>query len=104
MRMARRLKIAVQMDPIDSINIDGDSTFALMLEAQARGHAIWHYETRHMALKEGTSRPGGGRRDDRLFARAHPILKLQRRHGSHWEFGPMETVNLGEMDVVLMRQ
>ena len=41
--MARRLKVAVQMDPIESINIDADSTFALMLEAQLRGHALWHY-------------------------------------------------------------
>ena len=51
--MARQLKVAVQMDPIESINIDADSTFALMLEAQARGHALWHYEVRHMALREG---------------------------------------------------
>ena len=51
--MARRLRVAVQMDPIESINIDADSTFALMLEAQLRGHALWHYEVRHMALREG---------------------------------------------------
>ena len=68
--MARSLKVAVQMDPIDSINIDADSTFALMLEAQSRGHALWHYEVRHMALKEGVSRPEGGKREERLFARA----------------------------------
>src|SRR4051794_29325815 len=50
MAMARQLKVAVQMDPIDAINIDADSTFALMLEAQQRGHAMWHYEVRNMAL------------------------------------------------------
>ena len=51
--MARTLKVAVQMDPIESINIDADSTFALMLEAQSRGHLMWHYEApwpRAMAL------------------------------------------------------
>ena len=47
------LRVAVQMDPIESISIDADSTFALMLEAQTRGHALWHYEVRHMALHEG---------------------------------------------------
>ena len=51
--MARALKVAVQMDPMETVNIDADSTFALMLEAQARGHALWHYEVRHMALREG---------------------------------------------------
>ncbi len=50
------LRVAVQMDPIESINIDADSTFALMLEAQARGHALWHYEVRHMSLHEGRAR------------------------------------------------
>ena len=101
--MARPLRVAVQMDPMDTINIDADSTFALMLEAQARGHAMWHYEVRHMALKEGLPRPGGGRREDRLFARGHAI-KLARRHGAHYEFDPMATIDLASMDVVLMRQ
>ncbi|WP_428493272.1 glutathione synthase [Rhodopila sp.] len=101
--MARPLRVAVQMDPMDTVNIDADSTFALMLEAQARGHALWHYEVRHMALKEGVPRPGGGRREDRLFARGHKI-KLARRHGAHYEFDPMATIDLASMDVVLMRQ
>jgi glutathione synthase len=101
--MARSLKVAVQMDPIDSINIDADSTFALMLEAQSRGHALWHYEVRHMALKEGVSRPAGGKREERLFARGHKV-KVARRHGAHYEFEPMETIDLASMDVVLMRQ
>jgi glutathione synthase len=101
--MARSLKVAVQMDPIDSINIDADSTFALMLEAQARGHSLWHYEVRHMALKEGASRPEGSRREERLFARGHAVT-VARQHGAHYTFGPMETRDLGTMDVVLMRQ
>jgi glutathione synthase len=91
------------MDPIETINIDADSTFALMLEAQSRGHTLWHYEVRHMALKEGTARPGGGKREDRLFARGHTV-KVARRQGMHYEFGPIETLDLGSMDVILMRQ
>ena len=51
--MPDRLKIAVQMDPLEGLNLAGDSTYALMLEAQARGHALWHYEVRHLSLREG---------------------------------------------------
>ena len=47
------MRVAVQMDPIESINIDADSTFALMLEAQARGHQLWHYHVRNLALSNG---------------------------------------------------
>ncbi len=105
--MARRLRVAVQMDPIESINIEGDSTFALMLEGQARGHALYHYEVRHMSLREGARRPDakdrGERREERLFARARPVT-VQRVPGAHYTFGAMETVDLGAMDVVLMRQ
>ena len=104
--MARALKVAIQMDPMETVNIDADSTFALMLEAQSRGHALWHYEVRHMSLKEGAAkgaatRPGG--REERLFARGHKV-KVARRHGAHYEFEPMATIDLGSMDVVLMRQ
>jgi glutathione synthase len=74
-----------------------------MLEAQARGHSLWHYEVRHMALKEGASRPEGSRREERLFARGHAVT-VARQHGAHYTFGPMETRDLGTMDVVLMRQ
>jgi glutathione synthase len=101
--MTRPLKVAVQMDPMETVNIDADSTFALMLEAQSRGHALWHYEVRHMALKEGVSRPTGGKREERLFARGHKV-KVSRRHGAFYEFGALETIDLGAMDVVLMRQ
>ena len=100
--MARQLKVAVQMDPIESINIDADSTFALMLEAQARGHRIWHYEVRHMALREGVKRQGE-KREERLFARARPVT-VERRRGAHYIFGEMAEMDLGAMDVVLMRQ
>jgi glutathione synthase len=86
------LKIAVQMDPMHSIDIQGDSTFALMLEAQTRGHSLWHYEVQHMWLDGAT-----------LKARVQPVT-VQNVAGAHYEFGHTKTVNLAEMDVVLMRQ
>ena len=100
--MTRPLRVAVQMDPIESINIDADSTFALMLEAQLRGHALWHYEVRHMALQEGRS-VSDGKRAERLLARGHRVT-VERRPGAHYTFETMETLDLGTMDVVLMRQ
>ena len=95
------MKIAVQMDPIETISIDGDSSFALMLEAQRRGHELWHYEVRNMSLLEG--RADGNRRVGRLLARARPVT-VQRVAGNHYKFGEAAGVDLGEMDVVLMRQ
>jgi glutathione synthase len=86
------LKIAVQMDPMDSLDIAGDSTFALMLEAQRRGHALWHYGVDAMWL-DGAA----------LFARAHP-LSVRDVAGDHYTFGEAVTLNLGEVDVILMRQ
>ncbi|HXT80122.1 MAG TPA: glutathione synthase, partial [Acetobacteraceae bacterium] len=100
--MARQLKVAVQMDPIESINIDADSTFALMLEAQRRGHNLWHYEVRHMALREG-AKGETGRRLERLTARARPVT-VQRVAGAHYRFGEPSLLDLGIMNVVLMRQ
>ena len=100
--MADRLKVAVQMDPIDTISIDGDSTFALMLEAQRRGHRLWHYEVRNLALREGV-RQEGARREHKLLARARPVT-VQRVSGNHYAFGEAELLDLGTMDVVLMRQ
>jgi glutathione synthase len=90
--MPRSLRIAIQMDPIEHINIDADSTFALGLEAQARGHALWHYHPRALAL-EG----------HQLLARANP-LTLRRQKGSHFTLGPTEMLDVATMDVVLMRQ
>ncbi len=87
------LRVAVQMDPLDGINIDADSTFALMLEAQARGHALWHYHVRHLALRGG-----------RVTAHAHPVT-VRREHGRHFTFGAAEELDLAQgADVVLMRQ
>jgi glutathione synthase len=100
------LSVAVQMDPLESINIEADSTFALMLEAEARGHALWHYEVRHLALHEGgpAGNPGGSPGGhSRLRARARPV-RVQRIPGAHYRFGAETILDLGTMDVVLMRQ
>ncbi len=86
------LKVAVQMDPLHSIDITGDSTFALMLEAQARGHKLWHYEVPHMWL-DGS----------RLLARVKPVT-VQNVAGAHFSFGDETVADLSGMDVVLMRQ
>ena len=88
------LRVAVQMDPIESVNIAGDSSFALMLSAQARGHTLWHYDVGSLTLDE----------DDRLMALASPV-RVQRSPGSHFEKGEARRLDLGrDIDVVLMRQ
>src|SRR3954449_2798410 len=86
------LAVAIQMDPIDTINIDADSTFALALEAQARGHALYHYLPQALTL-----------RDARLYARVR-TLEVFRRQGNHHRFGEFEELDLAGFDVVLMRQ
>ena len=101
--MPRPLKVAVQMDPIEHVNIDADSTFALMLEAQRRGHALWHYDVRDMSLNEGKQVPGGTGLGERLTAVVRPV-KVDRVQGAHYAFGPASRIDLGTMDVVLMRQ
>ena len=100
--MARALKVAVQMDPIETIGIDGDSSFALMLAAQARGHALWHYEVRHLSLSEGVAKPGAAR-EERLRAVARPVT-VQRVRGDHFRFSEATIIDLAGMDVILMRQ
>ena len=88
------LRVAVQMDPIESVNIAGDSSFALMLSAQARGHSLWHYDVGSLTLDE----------NDRLFALASPV-RVQRVAGSHFERDEARRLDLGrDVDVVLMRQ
>ena len=87
------LRVAVQMDPMDSININGDSSFALMLEAQSRGHHLWHYDVRTLTLCAG-----------RVTCWAHRVT-VRREVGAHYEFGPMVELDLAtDVDVVLMRQ
>jgi glutathione synthase len=86
------LNVAVQMDPIERINIRGDSTFALLLEAQQRGHAIAYYTPDKLALREG-----------RVFATVRP-LTVRDREGDHFALGEPKRVELTEFDVVLLRQ
>ncbi len=100
--MTRTLKVAVQMDPIESVNVDADSTFALMLESQRRGHALWHYDVRNMSLTEGKAAVDGPR-TERLVAVARPVT-VRAVQGEHYVFGPAERLDLSTMDVVLMRQ
>ncbi|SRR5579883_53614 len=86
------LKVAVQMDPIERINIRGDSTFALMLEAQARGHAVSYFTPDRLALTEG-----------RVFATVQP-LAVRDEVGSHFTLGEAQRTELSEFDVLLLRQ
>jgi glutathione synthase len=89
------ITVAVQMDPMEGINIRGDSSFALMLAAQARGYDIWHYDVGTLTLDAA----------DRLTAWAHPVYDLQRVEGAHYRFGGAKRIDLGsDVDVVLMRQ
>lgn len=86
------LTVAIQMDPMESIDVDADSTFALALEAQARGHALHHYLPQDLSLREG-----------RVVAAVAP-LSVRRAAGDHFSLGAAESVDLAAMDVVLMRQ
>ena len=86
------LSVAIQMDPIETINIDADSTFALALEAQARGHAMFHYLPQALTLR------GGG-----LYARGR-TLSVKRERGNHHTFGEFQELDLATLDVILMRQ
>ncbi len=81
-----------QMDPIEGVNIDADSSFRLALEAQARGWQVSVYTPDRLAYEEG-----------RITARARPIT-LRRVHGDHVTFGPETVLDLAEVDVVWLRQ
>ncbi len=89
---SRSLAVAIQMDPVESIQIAGDSTFALGLEAQRRGHALHYYLPRHLSMRDG-----------RIVARVRP-LTLRDRQGDHFDAEDPQLVDLSVMDVVLMRQ
>ncbi len=86
------LRVAVQMDPIERINIRGDSTFALLLEAQQRGHTLFYYTPDRIALRDG-----------QVFA---TVLSLTVRDipGDHFSLGESKRIDLSDFDVVLMRQ
>ncbi len=87
------LRVAFQMDPIAGLNIAGDSTFALMLSAQARGYESWHYHVTDLTWEGG-----------RLYAMAQPVT-VRPEPGNHFELGNPSILDLGsDVDVVWMRQ
>ena len=86
------LNVAIQMDPIDSVNIDADSTFRIAEEAQARGHSLFYYTPDKLAYQEG-----------RITARGWP-LTVRRVKGDHFGLGVEAEVDLATFDVVWLRQ
>jgi glutathione synthase len=87
------LRVAVQMDPLENINISGDSTFAIMLKAQELGHKLYHYLAEDLTWQDG-----------RLYAGAHEV-SVQAVAGDHFKRGDFTIIDLGkDVDVVLMRQ
>jgi len=86
------LTVAVQMDHISRLNIRGDSTFALMLEAARRGHSLFHYTPDRLSLRDG-----------RVEARVEPV-EVRDIEGSHYTLGDAEPADLSTFDVVLLRQ
>jgi glutathione synthase len=86
------LNVAVQMDPIARINVKGDSTFALLLEAQARGHRLSYYTPDRLAMLNG-----------QVFASVEP-LQVRDEPSNHYTLGPPRRAELKEFDVVLLRQ
>jgi glutathione synthase len=86
------LKVAVQMDPIERVRIAGDSTFALLLEAQARGHEISYYTPDRLAMLDGE-----------VFAKVQP-LSVRDKAGDHFTLGEEKRMKVSSFDVVLLRQ
>ena len=85
------LKVAIQMDPLEAVNVESDTTFLMALTGQARGHKLWVYDFRTLALEDG-----------RLFCRARPVT-VRREQGNHADFGPEQRLDLAEdVDVILM--
>lgn len=86
------LKVALQMDPIEHVSIDADSTFRIGLEAEARGHSLFQYTPDQLILDEG-----------RLLARGRDVT-LRREKGDHVRFGEWRLADLSGFDVVWLRQ
>ena len=87
-----KLSFALQMDPVAGIDISGDSTFALGLEAQSRGHNLWYYTPENLSFNDG-----------KVTARGQS-LELFDKVGAHFKTGPNETRSLDEFNIILMRQ
>ena len=86
------LRVAVQMDHISTVQIAGDSTFAIMLEAQARGHELFHYEVQNLSMRDGV-----------VSAPCEPV-QVRDEDGNHFTLGEAKRENLADMDVIHMRQ
>ena len=92
------LRVVVQMDPLESVKIAGDSSFALMVSAQARGHELWHYDVATLAYESDGTRHG------KITAHAAPVT-VKRVEGDHFDMGERRKIDLAkDVDVVLMRQ
>lgn len=86
------LKVAVQMDPLENVDINADSSFRIMEEAQARGHSLFYYTPDKLSWREG-----------RVLAKGRHVV-ISREHGNHMQAGEMVEVDLSDMDVVWLRQ
>ena len=86
------LRVAFQMDPIEAVDIDGDSSFRIALEAQLRGHEVFVYTPDRLSYREG-----------RVMAQAQAAT-LRRTHGDHVTLGPVVDLDLATLDVVWLRQ
>ncbi|MDO5606143.1 MAG: glutathione synthase [Paracoccus sp. (in: a-proteobacteria)] len=86
------LYVALQMDPIENLSIDADSTFRIGLEAEARGHRLFQYTVDRLSYRAG-----------RVYARGRPVT-LRREYGNHVDFGDWAVVDLADFDVVWLRQ
>ena len=86
------LKVAVQMDHVSTVNTAGDTSFALSLEAQRRGHSLFHYTPDRLSMVDG-----------KVFARVE-AMQVRDEKGSHFSLGETVRTDLSEMDVILLRQ
>ncbi len=86
------LKVAFQMDPIEPVNIDADSTFVLAMEAKERGHKLYHYLPQDLSFRDG-----------KVVAEVRE-LDVRREYGNHFTLGEPQATDLSEMDVVWLRQ
>ena len=86
------LKVAVQMDHVSTVSIAGDTSFALSLEAQRRGHELYHYTPDRLSMVGG-----------KVFARVE-AMEVRDVEGDHFTFGDQVRTDLSEMDVILLRQ
>ncbi|HEV7320140.1 MAG TPA: glutathione synthase [Ensifer sp.] len=90
--MAKIVNVGVQMDHVSGINIAGDSTFAMSIEAQARGYRLFHYTPEKLSLRDG-----------KVYASVQQMT-LRDVKGDHYTLGEAERVDLSTMDVILLRQ